>query len=184
MDLVVLLNPDGTEAGAAPKAAVHVAPGRLHRAFSVLLFDSQGRLLLQRRARTKALFAGLWSNSCCSHPRPGEAVIAAGRRRVREELAVDCTLEEVGELDYHAHDAASGLAERERVHVLTGLIRTPSTPDSQEISDLAFVTFDTLVWHFERNPGAFSPWLPLAAVAARPWWEATFVSRLPEVPAR
>src|SRR5437764_8203432 len=146
-DLVVLLNEDGTEAGTEDKAAAHEAPGRLHLAFSVFLFDPSGRVLLQQRAAGKALFAGLWSNSCCSHPRPGENVADAGRRRVREELGIGCDLEEVGVFAYHAHDAVSGLDERERVHVLAGWMAgaTAPVPDGREVAGFELAPFDAVL---------------------------------------
>ncbi len=178
-DLVVLLDEDGTEAGSELKITAHLAPGLLHRAFSVFLFDPEGRLLLQRRSADKHLFAGLWSNSCCSHPRPGEAVTIAARRRVHEELGIECELEEVGGFDYHAHDPVSGLDERERVHVLAGTTGAAPVPDPREIGDLKLVPFDSILLQVDSDPGTFSPWLRPAASAVRPWWARTFGAGTP-----
>lgn len=173
-DLVVLLGEDGTELGTGGKLAAHRPPGHLHRAFSVFLFDGQGHVLLQRRADDKPLFAGLWSNSCCSHPRPGEAVADAAQRRVREELGLDCDPEEVGLFDYHADDPVSGLAERERVHVFAGMIGGPPVPDPREVSDVRLVPFADVFAGVAQDPASFSPWLAGTANEVRPWWQRTF----------
>jgi len=173
-DLVVLLNEDGTERSTAAKLAAHQPPGRLHLAFSVFLFDAEGRVLLQRRAEGKALFAGRWSNSCCSHPRPGEPVAAAAQRRVREELGLECVLVEVGRFDYHAHDPASGLDERERVHVLAGVSTAQPVPDPVEVAAVEFVAFAGLAEWVAREPARFSPWLAGAAREAEAWWARRF----------
>jgi isopentenyl-diphosphate Delta-isomerase len=177
-DLVVLLNNDGSVAGTGPKNAAHRAPGQLHLAFSVFLFDAAGKVLLQRRAPDKALFAGAWSNSCCSHPRPGEAIAGAARRRVAEELGIDCHLEEVGLFDYHAHDAVSGLDERERVHVLVGVVgQDGASPDPREVSEVRWVRYDDVLSELADAPDTFSPWLPPALEAVRPWWEVAVRDR-------
>jgi len=178
-DLVVLLNDDGTEAGAEDKAAAHEAPGRLHLAFSIFLFDPSGRVLLQQRAAGKALFAGLWSNSCCSHPRPGEGVADAGRRRVQEELGIRCDLEEVGVFEYHAHDAVSGLAERERVHVLAGATDTAPVPDDREVAGFELAPFEAVMVELSDDGSRYTPWLRPAAATVQPWWERRFGPRRP-----
>ena len=86
--MLELVDEDGTTIGTAEKLSAHTAPGRLHRAFSVFLFDESGRLLLQRRALGKYHSPGVWSNTCCGHPYPGEKPFAAAARRVSEELGV------------------------------------------------------------------------------------------------
>ncbi|MGH9222538.1 MAG: isopentenyl-diphosphate Delta-isomerase [Acidimicrobiales bacterium] len=184
-DQVVLLNEDGSERSNAGKLDAHRPPGQLHRAFSVFLFDAEGRVLLQRRADGKHLFAGLWSNSCCSHPRPGEAVVDAARRRVREELGLDCALEEVGLFEYHAHDPVSGMDERERVHVVAGLAGAAPNPDPSEVSDVQAVPFAEVFDRLARQPSHFSPWLAGTATEVRPWWQRTFGdNRLPSPASR
>ena len=173
-DLVVLLNEDGTERSTAGKLAAHRPPGQLHRAFSVFLFDADGQVGLPRRADGKRMFAGLWSNSCCSHPRPGEPIGVAARRRVREELGLDCALEEVGLFEYHAHDPVSGLDERERVHVMAGLATAPPDPDPREVSDIHAVPFGEVFDRVAQDPSRFSPWLAGTATEVRTWWVRTF----------
>src|SRR4051794_27812216 len=94
-DDIVLVDEHDRPLGTCAKLAAHRNGGTLHRAFSVFLFDSAGRMLLQQRAAGKYHFGGLWTNACCSHPRPGEAVADAARRRVREELGVEVDLRPV-----------------------------------------------------------------------------------------
>lgn len=106
-----------TPIGQEEKIAAHRHGGKLHRAFSILVFNSGGELLLQQRAAGKYHFPEFWSNTCCGHPRPGEAVIAAGERRLAEEFGFSCRLRYRFDFHYCAHDARSGLTERELVGV-------------------------------------------------------------------
>src|SRR4051794_16519236 len=89
---VILVSPTDRATGRAEKLAAH-AEGKRHRAFSIFLVDRRGRILLQRRQRTKYHSAGLWANSCCGHPRPGERTLSAARRRLSEELGISPTLQ-------------------------------------------------------------------------------------------
>ena len=110
---VVLVDEHARETGSTGKLAAHEAGGRLHRAFSVFVFDSGGRLLLQRRAEGKYHFGGLWTNTCCGHPRPGEPVEDAAARRLREEMGISPALTRITGFVYEAFDPESGLTERE-----------------------------------------------------------------------
>jgi isopentenyl-diphosphate delta-isomerase len=165
-DLVVLVDADDNELGVTDKLAAHTAPGDLHRAFSVFLFRSDGALLLQRRAATKYHFGGLWSNSCCGHPRPGEHVAAAAERRAREELGLRCRLSVVGSIVYRAVDAATGLGEHEHDHVLVGTCDLAPRPDETEISDTDYMSMPALADAIQHHPHEYTPWLPLAAQIA------------------
>jgi isopentenyl-diphosphate delta-isomerase len=160
IELVVLVDQNDVTLGAAPKLAVHQSPGRLHRAFSVVLSDTGGRLLLQRRATHKYHFRGLWSNSCCGHPRPGEELVNAGRRRVREELGLDVTLKEAGVLRYSAYDTASGLYEEEIDRVLVGTDTRGVRPDPREVCEFAYLDFGAIRSWLRRSPSDFTPWFP------------------------
>ena len=108
---VILVDEHDQELGTAAKLAAHQS-GRLHRAFSIFVFDRHGRTLLQRRAATKYHSAGLWSNTCCSHPRPGEAVEQAAHRRLGEEMGFECVLHRACDFVYRS-DLADGLVEHE-----------------------------------------------------------------------
>ncbi|MYS11115.1 isopentenyl-diphosphate Delta-isomerase [Streptomyces sp. SID6041] len=165
--MLELVDEDGTTIGTAEKLAAHQAPGLLHRAFSVFLFDEAGRLLLQRRALGKYHSPGVWSNTCCGHPYPGEAPFAAAARRTFEELGVSPTLlAEAGTVRYNHPDPASGLVEQEFNHLFVGLVQASPRPDPAEIDDTFFVTAGELA---ERHAAApFSAWFMTVLDAARP----------------
>jgi isopentenyl-diphosphate delta-isomerase len=157
---VVLVDEEGRDVGRSGKLAAHAAPGQLHRAVSVFVFSPAGHLLLQRRAPVKYHFAGRWSNTCCGHPRPGEPVVDAGRRRLVDELGMDCELVEVATFRYEALDEASGLVERELDHLLVGVAEADPDPRPHEVDAVRWVGPDALVAEIAGDPGAFTPWLP------------------------
>ncbi|MFE9173259.1 isopentenyl-diphosphate Delta-isomerase [Streptomyces kebangsaanensis] len=165
--MLELVDEDGATIGTAEKLAAHQPPGRLHRAFSVFLFDDRGRLLLQQRAPGKYHSPGVWSNSCCGHPYPGEAPMAAAARRTYEELGISPSLlAEAGTVRYNHPDPESGLVEQEYNHLFVGLVQSPLRPDPEEIGATAFVTPAELA---ERQAGdTFSVWFPTVLDAARP----------------
>lgn len=149
--------------GSADKLTAHLAPGQLHRAFSVFLFDGERRVLLQQRATSKYHFGGLWSNSCCGHPGPGEEVPAAASRRTDEELGTGpVELTAVGTLLYSASDERSGLVERELDHLLIGHYTREPQPDPDEVMATRWVAWDELVADVTATPERYTPWLPLA----------------------
>ncbi|WP_411072708.1 isopentenyl-diphosphate Delta-isomerase [Streptomyces sp. cmx-4-25] len=165
--MLELVDEDGRTIGTAEKLAAHRAPGLLHRAFSVFLFDESGRLLLQRRALGKYHSPGVWSNTCCGHPYPGEAPFAAAARRTFEELGVSPSLlAEAGTVRYNHPDPDSGLVEQEFNHLFVGLVQAEPRPDPEEIEDTVFVTPAELS---ERHAAApFSAWFMTVLDAARP----------------
>ncbi|MFN0060619.1 MAG: isopentenyl-diphosphate Delta-isomerase [Planctomycetota bacterium] len=135
---LILVNSLDRAIGYLDKERCHDGAGVLHRAFSVFLFDAEGRLLLQQRSAAKRLWPGYWSNSCCSHPRRGERIAAAARRRVREELGVRVSaLRFEFKFAYHARFQDAG-SERELCHVLLGALEpreiTRLAPDPNEIA--------------------------------------------------
>ena len=155
--------------GSADKLEAHRAPGMLHVAFSVVVLDRHGGVLLQRRAATKHHFRGLWSNTCCSHPRPGESVVAAGERRLAEEMGFTTSLVKVGTFTYRATDPDSGLVEHEMDHVLVGRHEGEPHPDPAEVSEWRRTDLGTLIADVAARPGRYTPWLAqvLEFVAAR-----------------
>jgi isopentenyl-diphosphate delta-isomerase len=164
---VVLVDRAGRARGTMAKLDAHRAPGALHRAFSAFLFRPDGHLLLQRRAADKYHFRGRWSNTCCSHPRPGESPTHAGRRRLREELGLSAPLVEAGAFTYVAADPLSALVEREYDHVLVGWLdwaaaAAEPAPDPAEVDDCRWVGVADLRAALVRRPHLFTPWLPQA----------------------
>jgi isopentenyl-diphosphate delta-isomerase len=156
--LVELVDADGDAVGEATVAAAHTAPGLLHRAFSVLLFDPDGRLLLQQRAAGKTRFALRWANACCGHPLPGEPVVAAAGRRLTEELGLHgIRLTPAGVYVYRAGDPDTERVEHEYDHVLVGHLAadTPIEPDPAEVAALRWVRPGGL----DEEPLAYAPWL-------------------------
>ncbi|GAA2258112.1 isopentenyl-diphosphate Delta-isomerase [Streptomyces atrovirens] len=165
--LLELVDEDGVTTGTAEKLAAHQPPGQLHRAFSVFLFDEHGRLLLQQRALGKYHSPGVWSNTCCGHPYPGEAPFAAAARRTFEELGVSPSLlAEAGTVRYNHPDPASGLVEQEYNHLFVGMVQSPPRPDPQEVATTAFVTPAELAERHAED--TFSAWFPTVLDAARP----------------
>lgn len=166
--MVVLADASGRPVGTADKLSAHRMPGALHVAFSVFLFDPAGRTLLQRRAASKYHFPGIWANACCSHPEPGEEIVASARRRLREELGIDFTgeLAEVGAFVYRAEDAASGLVEHEYDHVLVGTLPAGAsvTPDPEEVDEWRWVGVADVA---SAGPDdGFAPWFAEALAIA------------------
>lgn len=164
---VVLVDEDDREAGSAGKLAAHEDGGTLHRAFSVFVFDTAGRLLLQRRAQGKYHFAGLWTNTCCGHPRPGQSVEEAASRRLWEEMGITPALTRVTSFVYEASDPESGLTEREYDHVFLGYGDGDPAPEPEEASDWAWIYPEELARNLAEGPDRYTPWLPLAVARLR-----------------
>ncbi len=165
---VELVDEQGGAIGALAVSDAHTAPGRLHRAFSVLLFGPDGRVLLQQRAAVKTRFPLRWSNTCCGHPAPGQSVVAAAAIRLGEELRARADLREVGVYRYRAADPATGRVEDEWDHVLIGGFEgLPADPDPAEVAALRWVDPDRLAADIASAPEEFTPWLHGVLAAAR-----------------
>lgn len=159
-DHVILVDASDRPIGTAPKLEAH-QEARLHRAFSVFILNDAGELLLQRRAEGKYHSGGLWSNACCSHPRPGEATAAAAGRRLAEELGFTCPLEHAFAMIYRA-DVGGGLVEYEFDHVYLGTWNEPPEPDPAEVAAWEWVAPDTLRDDVLHRPGRFTYWFRVA----------------------
>jgi isopentenyl-diphosphate delta-isomerase len=166
---VVLVDEDDREVGTAPKLAAHLDGGRLHRAFSVFVLNAADELMLQRRADSKYHCGGRWTNTCCGHPRPGEAVAAAARRRLREEMGFDCALEPAGTFTYRA-DVGGGLVEHEVDHLFIGRHDADPAPDPAEADDWRWQSLDDALAEAQAHPERFTPWFPLALRALLARW--------------
>lgn len=161
LDQLILVDAEDRQLGNLPKERCHDGRGVLHRAFSLLIFNARGELLLQQRAPTKRLWPRYWSNSCCSHPRWGESLESATKRRLGEELGLRCELQFVFKFQYQAQFDDNG-AENELCSVFVG--RTAQTPrtNSAEIMDWRWVAPEELQTEM-AGPGAerFTPWFVL-----------------------
>jgi isopentenyl-diphosphate delta-isomerase len=157
---LILVDADDQETGFLSKAECHDGDGVLHRAFSLFLFNADGGLLLQRRSAAKRLWPGFWSNSCCSHPRRGESMAVATRRRLRDELNIEASLQFVYKFAYQADFGDAG-SENELCHVYLGRIDGVFEPNEHEIAAVRFVQADDLAQEFAASPESFTPWLKM-----------------------
>jgi isopentenyl-diphosphate delta-isomerase len=160
--LVELVDTDGQAVGESTVENAHREPGLLHRAFSVLLIDPAGRLLLQQRAATKTRFPLRWANACCGHPGPGEPVGTAARRRLTEEVGVRAVpLTEIGVYLYRATDAETGRVEHEYDHVLVGEVPAdaPLDLDPREVAAVQWIPPRALRDDIDARPAHYAPWL-------------------------
>lgn len=157
---VLVVDEQDRELEPAPKLAVH-EDGRLHRAFSILVFNSRGELLLQRRADCKYHFAARWSNTCCGHPRPGESTERAAERRLFEEFGIQVSLSEQDQLIYRAEDADSGLIEHEYLHIFKGTYCAEPNPDPSEIGAWRWMAVAAVRRALRLHPQWFTPWFAI-----------------------
>jgi len=159
MNDIALVDIHGNETGRMEKMAAH-QQGMLHRAFSIFIFNDQDELLLQRRAQGKYHSSGLWSNTCCSHPYPGEDVAFAAHRRLQEEMGFDCALQEVFSLTYKAA-VGQGLTEHEYDHVLVGRYNADPRANPDEVQEWKWASMATLSEEALRFPAKYTHWLKL-----------------------
>lgn len=156
---LILVDETDRPTGFSTKAACHDGDGLLHRAFSVFLFNDRGELLLQQRSAGKRLWGGYWSNSCCSHPRRGESMDQATRRRLHDELNVGAELEYVYKFRYRASFGELG-SEHELCHVFLGRCDSAS-PNENEIEAIRFVSAKQLAVELATRSHTLTPWFKL-----------------------
>jgi isopentenyl-diphosphate delta-isomerase len=165
-ETLILVDVQNRRAGQAEKLSVHKR-GLLHRAFSIVLVDRAGRLLLQQRHPGKYHSGGLWANACCGHPRPGETTLQAAHRRLGEELAAAAALR-FGFRTHYRAELDHGLTENEIVYVYFGLTPAAVEPNPVEISALRSVTLAELQRDVRRRPGIYAAWLRVYLVSHGP----------------
>jgi isopentenyl-diphosphate delta-isomerase len=153
---VILVDEKDREIGTKEKLATH-RDGDLHRAFSILVFDDHGQLLLQRRAASKYHSALLWSNTCCGHPRPGESLEHAAHRRLVEEMGFDCDLSVEASFIYRA-ELENGLIENELDHVLVGRFIGIPDPCPQEVEAWRWTKLADLSDDMRQRPKLYTAW--------------------------
>ncbi len=169
---VTLTDEKGSSLGEMELLKAHTNGGSLHRAMSVYIFDADTTMiLLQKRSLEKLLFAGIWANTCCSHPFPHESAKDAGERRLIEEMGFGCSLTEGPAFVYRADDPRGNGTEHEYDSILTGMSdpTLPIEPDPREVADWKWVHLDELSLDMKKNPSMYAPWfhigLPLALSA-------------------
>ncbi len=156
-DDLILVDERNRAIGLAEKWTVH-QEGLLHRAFSIFLVDQAGRLLLQQRSRVKYHSGGLWANSCCGHPRPGERTLAAARRRLREELGTEASLRYGFRARYRTA-LPNGLTENEIVYVFFGAAPVALHLNPGEVARTAWISLNALRRDVRSRPGRYAYWL-------------------------
>ena len=157
---LILVDSTDLEIGHMSKADCHQGSGTRHRAFSIHLIDSRGRLLLQKRGADKQLWPLFWSNSCCSHPRLGESMAETTRRRLQEELGIQCPVEYLYKFEYQAHYLDLG-AEWELCWVYLGLLEHPPHMNPAEIAELGYFSPDEIDALVSHDPAVVTPWFSL-----------------------
>ncbi|PZU93186.1 MAG: isopentenyl-diphosphate Delta-isomerase [Pseudanabaena sp.] len=154
---VILVDTSDRQIGVAEKLQAHQL-GQLHRAFSIFILNSQGQLLLQKRAKHKYHSGGLWTNTCCSHPRPEETLLDAAHRRLQEEMGMTCELRELFSFVYFAK-LDHGLTEHEFDHVFVGFSDRPPILNPEEAEDWQWIALQKLQDDISNNPDAYTYWL-------------------------
>jgi isopentenyl-diphosphate delta-isomerase len=158
-EFVILVDQNDHEVGQMEKFAAHEG-GRLHRAFSVCVFNSRQELLLQQRAWGKYHSAGLWTNTCCSHPRPGESLENAVHRRLQEEMGFDCEMQEIFHMQYRL-PFSNGLTEHEYDHVFIGISDQLPKPNQDEVAGWQYMTLPEISSTLEDHSILFTDWFQL-----------------------
>jgi isopentenyl-diphosphate delta-isomerase len=159
MEMVILVDHEDKAIGTMEKMEAH-RKGELHRAFSVLVFNSAGEMLLQKRAMHKYHSGGLWTNACCSHPSPGENMEAAARRRLQEEMGIDLRPEFSHKFIYKTA-LDQNLIEHEYDHVFIGIFNGEPAVNADEVADWKYVNMPWLKADMYKHPEAYTYWFKL-----------------------
>ena len=160
IEQVILVNERDEAVGAEEKIKAHLE-GALHRAFSIFIFNGVGQLLLQKRSCAKYHSNGLWTNTCCGHPRPGESIEEASHRRLWEEMGFDCDVRENFKFIYRAH-LDNNLIEYECDHVLVGEFDGNPNPCADEVGDWKWVDLTVLRRDMRENPENYTFWFKIS----------------------
>jgi len=160
-DYVVLVDRKNRVLGTAPKLKIHNNSTPLHRAFSLFLFNKKGELLLQQRSKKKKTWPGVWSNSCCGHPKLRESAINAGKRRLKDELGINKVqiYNLVPDFSYKAEK--DGIIENELCPILAGFTQDNAKINKDEVENIKWVNWKNFIDEIEENPKGYSPWCVL-----------------------
>ncbi|MBR9682780.1 MAG: isopentenyl-diphosphate Delta-isomerase [Candidatus Aenigmarchaeota archaeon] len=161
MEEILLVDKDDNEIGFEEKMKAHEEGGKLHRAFSIFIFNSKGEMLLQLRSKKKYHFGDLWTNTCCSHQRKGEILEQSVHRRLQEEFGFDTGVKEVYKFIYKSTDENSGLTEHEYDHVFIGTFDGEPKPNPEEIDEYKWVILEELEKDVKEHPENYTPWFKI-----------------------
>ncbi|RYY72929.1 MAG: isopentenyl-diphosphate Delta-isomerase [Gammaproteobacteria bacterium] len=170
---VILVNERDEAIGVMEKMEAH-QKGLLHRAFSVFIFDKEGRMLLQQRAAQKYHGGLLWTNACCSHPYPDESVEDAAERRLQEEMGFVTPLQKVFAFTYQA-EVENDLIEHEFDHVFTGEYEGGIQPNSEEVAAYGYHSMEEISYLLDERPKTFTTWFRIAFPQILSWWKKAYV---------
>jgi isopentenyl-diphosphate Delta-isomerase len=168
---VILVNELDEPIGFMEKMEAHRS-ARLHRAFSVFIFNKKGEMLLQQRALSKYHSGGLWTNACCSHPMPGESVVEAAERRLQEELGFYTSIKKVFDFTYQAQ-FDNGLTEHEFDHVLVGVYEDEMQLNPEEVAQVAYYPMDYIAQQLNDNQDQYTVWFQIAFPLVAQWIQAS-----------
>ena len=160
MEEVILVNENDERIGTMEKMLAH-EKSRLHRAFSIFIFNENGDMLIHQRAKEKYHSGGLWTNACCSHPRPGESTHEAAMRRLDEELRIQCSIKEVYSFIYNA-ELDHGLTEHEFDHVYFGQFSADLNPNAEEVMNWKYIPISVLKQEIITSPQLYTEWFKIA----------------------
>lgn len=161
MTKIVLVDNKGKRVGMGEKMEVHQVPVALHSAVSVMIFN-KNKLLLQKRAKEKPTWGGYWSNTCCTHPYPGESYIKAAKRRLKEEMGISTNLKKAFNFIYHAKMENSNWGEHEYDWVFVGDYEKDCIKlNKDEVEDYRWIDINTLKKDVKSNPKLYTPWLKI-----------------------
>jgi len=172
---VILVNEHDEPLGTMEKLEAH-QKGLLHRAFSIFIFNSRGEMLLQQRALHKYHSGGLWTNACCSHPRPGEETITAAQRRLKEEMGFETGIEKIFDFIYKA-EFDNGLTEYEFDHVFAGEYNNSINASSDEVIDFCYKSLADIRESLQSHPQKYTAWFHLAFPKIENWWAGRYSSK-------
>lgn len=171
-ETVIIVNENDEEIGCMDKMEAH-RQAVLHRAFSIFIFNKQGKMLLQKRAMNKYHSSGRWSNACCSHPLPGEQTTDAALRRLKQEMGFETPLKKVFHFIYRAV-LDNELTEFEYDHVFVGLYDGLIQADPTEVSDFCYKSMDEISQALRNNPQEYTAWFPLAFYRLEKWMQSNY----------
>jgi isopentenyl-diphosphate delta-isomerase len=157
---VILVDEHDNPTGTMGKMEVHLH-ALLHRAFSVFIFNKEKQMLLQKRAVAKYHSAGLWTNACCSHPKPGDDTCAAAQKRLQEEMGFTTNLKKAFSFTYKA-SFENGLTEHEYDHVFIGYFDSIIEPNPREVCDFTFMLIEDIETDIQLNPEKYTEWFKIA----------------------